>query len=115
MIHHYYDNDDVETVVERGVCAHHRDHPGSNFAGCTCWSHYTTRRRDPNSTKTVRNTRKRAPIGTIYDMADEIERLRSAGDDLADLLTGIASSRLDEQENATIYKYLARWQEARRG
>lgn len=169
MIHHSYDNNDVETVVESGVCAHHREHPGSNFAGCTCWSHYTTRRRDKDSTETVQKTRNRSPVGTVYDMADEcealanivklapfnaaarvireqadeIDRLRdkvqdlrmhaqqdacemerlftknndliSAGDDIADLLVGIASSRLDAREKATVDKYLVKWKEARRG
>ena len=104
MIHHYA-NDDVETVVEHGVCGHHKEHPGSNFAGCTCWSHYTTRRRDKNSTKLVLNK----PV-------DRTRQLRNAGDDLADLLTGIAaSSRLTRTEEVTIDKYLAKWQEARRG
>ena len=115
---HYYDNDAVETVVEHGVCAHHIKHPGSNFAGCTCWSHYTTRRRDPNSTETVRNTHKRSPIGTVHtnpDRIDVAEQLRIAGDDLADLLAGIASSRLDSQQKSTVDKYLDKWNEARRG
>lgn len=42
--------------------------------------------------------------------------LISAGDDLADLLTGMSvSSRLTRTEEATIDKYLTKWKEARRG
>lgn len=42
--------------------------------------------------------------------------LTAAGDDLADLLTGMAaSSRLTRTEEATIDKYLTKWKEARRG
>lgn len=42
MIIHYNPDD---YVVESGskTCAYHKEHPGKNYAGCTCSGWYTTR------------------------------------------------------------------------
>ena len=46
-----YDPDDYESIIEHHICSFHKKHPGVPYAGCTCFSSYSQRRKDNKSIK----------------------------------------------------------------
>ena len=42
----HYDPKEWVTEVKHGKCPHHTQHPGTNYAGCTCWSSYMQRKKN---------------------------------------------------------------------
>jgi hypothetical protein len=42
-----YNPDEWESVVEHDTCAFHKEHPEQRYPGCTCFSSYSWRRKDP--------------------------------------------------------------------
>ena len=43
-----YNPDDYETIVKHRICNYHKEHPGANYAGCTCSCSVSQCRKDSN-------------------------------------------------------------------
>ena len=69
----HYDPDEYESVVTHHTCRYHQMYPGRPYAGCTCSSSYSSRRRTPEDVARVKAERRRQEEDEILMQAEMIK------------------------------------------
>lgn len=72
-----YDPDEYEPVYESHTCFFHEKHPGEPFAGCTCSSSISSRRRSPEEIAKIKADRLRKEEDDILARAENIKAKRA--------------------------------------
>lgn len=73
-----YDPDENEPVFTSHTCYFHKMHPGESFAGCTCSSSISSRRRTPEEIATIKADRLRKEEDDILARAEIIKARRQS-------------------------------------